>query len=116
MTDQELRENFKSLIQRAMLYAEHSHEFIFDKSIDDSAAVAYLNIAASKFSAAAALYYSCLDIYECNDAVKIFQLFDVYMHEFLSNYRTNHSHQWTDSEFLRLKEVFDYSAFAYESK
>lgn len=112
----ELIENFKTLIRRAMLCAEHSHKFIFDKSVDDSAAVAYLNVAASKFAAAESLYYARIDVLERGEAEEIFRLFDVYMHEFLSNYRTGHSRQWNDIEFMHLKEVFDYSAFAFENK
>lgn len=85
-------------------------------SVDDSAAVAYLNIAASKFAAAESLYYARIDVLERGEAVEIFRLFDVYMHEFLSNYRTGHSRQWNDIEFNRLKEAFDDSAFAFENK
>lgn len=114
--ESELIENFKTLVRRAMLYAEHSHEFIFDESVEDSAAVAYLNIAASKFAAAESLYYARIDVLERGEAEEIFRLFDVYMHEFLSNYRTDHSHQWSDIEFNQLKEAFDDSAFAFENK
>lgn len=114
--DLELIENFKTLMRHAMIYAEHSHEFIFDDSVKDSVAVAYLNVAVSKFASAESLYYSRKDVLERNEAEEIFQLFDTYMHEFLTNYRTNHSHQWTDIEFSHLKEVFDYSAFAFENK
>ena len=45
----------------------------------------------------------------------IFHLFDSYMSELLTNYKTDHSHQWTDIEFNRLKETFDSSAFAFEN-
>lgn len=111
-----LIENFKTLVRNAMIYAEHSHDFIFDDDVDNAIAVSYLNIASSKFAAAEALYYSCIDVLERYEAEEIFRLFETYMHELLTNYRTLHSHQWTDIEFIRLKEFFDCSAFAFENK
>ena len=110
-----LIENFKSLMQRAMMYAQYSHDFIFDSSVDNSVAIAYLNVAVAKFAASEALYYSHLDILERGEAENIFSIFDTYMHEMLTNHRTEHSHQWTDIEFNRLKEAFDSSAFAFKN-
>lgn len=110
-----LIENFKSLVRRAMSDAIHAHNFIFDNDTDPLIATSYLNIAASKFAAAESLYYSQLEFLERSEAEEIFRLFDVFMTEFLNNVRTNHSHQWTDIEFQKLKETFDYSAFAFEN-
>lgn len=73
----------------------------------------YLNIAASKFAAAESLYYSCFNILERDEAESIFHIFDVYMVEMLTNHKTEHSHQWTDIEYNRLKDAFDSSAFAF---
>lgn len=83
--------------------------------IDNSVAVANLNVAASKFASAESLYYSCINVLEREEAEDIFHLFDAYMQELLNNYRDNHSHQWTDIEFQRLKEFFDSSVFAFEN-
>lgn len=110
-----LIENFKSLMRQAMIYAQYSHESILDESVNDSAAVSYLNVAASKFAASEALYYSQFAVLEHNEAEEIFHLFDSYMSELLTNYKTDHSHQWTDIEFNRLKEAFDSSVFAFEN-
>lgn len=60
-------------------------------------------------------YYSCINVLEREEAEDIFHLFDAYMQELLNNYRDNHSHQWTDIEFQRLKEFFDSSVFAFEN-
>lgn len=109
-----LIENFKSLMRQAMLYAQYSHDCIFDESVNDSVAVSYLNVAASKFAASEALYYSQFAVLERDEAEEIFHLFDSYMSELLTNCKTKHSHQWTDTEFNRLKEAFDSSAFAFE--
>jgi len=117
MHDEELHiiENFKTMMRRSMMYAQDSHDYIFDEDVEDSVAISYLNIAASKFAAAESLYYSRFEILERNEAEEIFHLFDVYMCELLTNYRTSHSHQWTDIEFTRLKEYFDDSVFAFEN-
>lgn len=109
-------EDFKQLMRRAMVYAEKAHKFVFDEKTDISIAMSYLNIACSKFAAAESLYYSCYDVLERNEAEAIFHLFEVFMTEFLTNVRTDHSHQWTDIEFEHLKDAFYYSAFAFENK
>lgn len=111
-----LIENFKTLVRNAMIYVEKSHDYIFCDKKDASIAIAYLNIAASKFAAAEALYYSRFEVLERDEAEKIFHLFDVYMNELLTNVHTAHSHQWTDIEYNNLKDTFDFSAFAFENK
>lgn len=95
-----LIENFKSLMRRAMLFAQYSHDYVFDEKIDNSVAVANLNVAASKFASAESLYYSCINVLEREEAEDIFHLFDAYMQELLNNYRDNHSHQ-----FLHLRMI-----------
>lgn len=110
-----LIENFKKLMRAGMFYATSAHDYIFDKSVDDTVAVSYLNIAVSKFSAAEALYYSKIDILEHKEVEDIFHLFGVYARELLTNVRTNHSHQWTNIEYEKLKETFECSAFAVEN-
>ena len=103
-------------MRQAMLYAQYSHDCIFDESVSNSAAVSYLNVAASKFAASEALYYSQFAVLERDEAEEIFHLFDSYMSELLANYKTEHSHQWTDAEFNRLKEAFEFSVFAFGNK
>ena len=76
--DLSLIEKFKSLMQQAMLYAQYSHDYIFDDSVEDSVAIAYLNIAASKFAAAESLYYSCFNIWNVMK-LKVFFTFLTYI-------------------------------------
>lgn len=111
-----LIEDFKQLMRRAMVYAEKAHKFVFDEKTDISLAISYLNVACSKFASAESLYYARYDVLERHEAESIFHLFEVFMTEFLTNARTDHSHQWTDIEFERLKDAFYYSAFAFENK
>jgi hypothetical protein len=111
----ELIEKLKIMVKTAMFAAIKSHDLIFDENKNDSIAVAYLNKTISHISAAEALYYAKYDDLAHNDVEEIFHLFDVYTDELLSNYETNHSHQWTDIEFTRLKEAFDNSVFANDN-
>jgi len=104
-------ENFKTLMRKAMSYASCSHDYVFDPKVDNTVAMAYLNIAVSKFAAAESLYYSRFDDLQRDEAEDIFRHFDTYTREFLTNIRTDHSHQWTDIEYQGLKDVFDNSAF-----
>lgn len=110
--NEELLNRFKQMIRLAMSYAQDSHDYIFKKNTDPSIAIAYLNVASSKFASAESLYYARIDDLKNNDAETLFHLFDVYVKELLGNFATDHSHQWTDIEFIRLKEHFDHSVFA----
>ena len=110
-----LRDNFKKLMRRGMLYAKYAHDSIFDEKENTMIALSYLNVAVSNFSAAESLYYSCISTLEQQDADNIFHMFDIFMHEFLNNVRTDHSHQWTSIEYENLKTAFDYSVFAVEN-
>lgn len=106
---------FKTLIRRGMIYAQYAHDNIFNGETENIVALHYLNVATSKFSAAEALYYSHYEDLQREEAEELFRLFDVFMSEVLRNVRTNHSHQWSDIEFIRLKECFDSSTFAFEN-
>lgn len=106
-----LIEDFKELMRHAMLYAENAHDYIFDDKVDNMIAISYLNMAASKFSAAQALYCAQREILENGDAEKIFHLFETFAAELLNSVRTDHSRQWTSIEFERLREAFDFSPF-----
>ena len=115
MNSEALIENFKKLMRQGMFYAKRAHDFIFEESSDVMIAVSCLNVAVSKFSAAEALYYSQLDVLERHEVEELFHLFDVFANELLNNAHTDHSHQWTSIEYEKLREVFDYSAFAFEN-
>lgn len=108
-----LIENFKKIMRDGMLYAKQAHDYIFDESVDDMLAVSYLNIAVSKFSAAESLYYSRINELEERDTETLFHLFNVLARELMQNVRTNHSHQWTDIEYEKLKNAFDHSVFGF---
>ena len=108
-------EHLTKLVRYGMMYAQHAHDYIFDEEVDNSIAVSHLNIAVAKFAAAESLYYSRIEVLENMETEEIFRLFDVFVHELLTNISTNHSHQWTDIEFRRLKSTFDDSVFAIQN-
>ena len=111
----ELIEKLKIMVRNSMFAAQKSHDLIFAENKSDNIAVAYLNKAISHITAAEALYYSQYGVLERYEVDEIFHLFNAYSDELLSNYETNHSHQWTDIEFTRLKDYFDSSVFAFEN-
>lgn len=108
-------EHLTKLVRYGMMYAQHARDYIFDETMDNSIALSHLNIAATKFAAAESLYYSRIEVLENMEIEEIFRLFDVFVHELLTNISTNHSHQWTDIEFRSLKSVFDSSVFAVQN-
>lgn len=102
----ELIEIFKKLVRSSFHDACYAHDCIFDEKCSVEIALAYLNKAISTHCCCDSLYYSQYDQLCRNEYEKTFA------NEFLTNVRTNHSHQWTDIEFDRLKEIYDYSAFS----
>lgn len=112
MEQYELVETFKEFLESAMHYADQAHESLFSKNTNISIALAYLNAAVSHFSAAEALYYAQYDVLNRAEAEDIFYQFKVYSKEFFTNVATDHSHQWTDIEFNRLKDIFESSALS----
>ena len=109
-------EHIRHLVRQAMHHATEAHDCVFDKRVADSVAMAYLNLAASKFAVAEAFYFSNLEELEHADIEETFAKFDAFANEMLSNYRTDHSHQWTDIEYEALKSVFDNSVCAFPAK
>ena len=95
--------SLKSLITRGMFRAITAHKEIFRDNPNISIALAYLNSATSYFASAEALYYSN-------------HCFSVFEKEFLDNVRTNHSYQWTDIEFQRLRDSFMSSPFRFKDE
>lgn len=107
----EFIENFKSIVRSGMSYAQRAHDYLLDEETDNTIALAYLNIAAAKFSSAEAIYYARYEDLRRKETEKIFHLFDVFTLEFLANARKHHAHHWTDLEFEQLKDAYSRSAF-----
>lgn len=108
--------SLKSLITRGMFRAITAHKEIFRDNPNISIALAYLNSATSYFVSAEALYYSNPETYENIFLTDVFHCFSVFEKEFLDNVRTNHSYQWTDIEFQRLRDSFMSSPFRFKDE
>lgn len=112
MDDYEIFEYKKNsilkLIRDAFHAASDAHEQLFKDSHskeNEVVSALYLNEAISLMSAAKAVYISNHETLEKYEIEELFNLFDVFKSEYLTNISTNHSHQWTDIEFNRYKEA-----------
>lgn len=105
-----------TLLCTGMFHAITAHKEVFKDEPYIPIVLGYLNSATSYFTAAESLYYSCNDIKEDNSLPEVFHCFKVFEEELLENIRTNHSHQWTDIEFQRLREAFMSSTFAFKDE
>lgn len=101
---QAAQEALKQLILSGYLAARSANKYIFEDN--DGAALAYLSQSRSYFLSAKTLYTLDLDLghVEFEDLFDKFQIFD---DELLSNFATNHSHQWTDIEFNALLDALN---------
>lgn len=107
-----LESQLKSIVKNAMILAEKAHNEIFTDNRSDVAIVGYINAAYSCSCAARAVYISNIEELEHYDIDEFFHQFDVYVEEVLNNIADNHSHQWSDIEFEKLKEKYDYSVLS----
>lgn len=116
-TDTELTliETLKRFVRDAVLYSKRAHSCVFAEKENIPAAIAYLQRASSKMSAAEALYWSQYEILARQEAEDIFQKFDEFADELVEDFATNHSQQWTDIQFNELMDKVDDSAFALQN-
>ena len=112
MDPSELIEVFKKYVRLSFCDARNAHDCIFDGTCPVEIALAYLNKAISVHCCCDSLYYAQYGSLGNNEYEHFSHQFNVFANEFLKNTRTNHSHQWTDIEFQKLKEIYDYSAFS----
>jgi hypothetical protein len=108
-----LRNEILRMIQSSYFDAKAAHDLIFAESDpynrNLTSALAYMNNAVSKCSAAKAIYVSNIDLLDNDDVETFFQLLSVYADEFFTDYSTNHSFQWVSIEFEKLTEHFEHS-------
>lgn len=103
---------FKKHAQASFYDAQNAHSCIFSKNYPIEIALAYLNKAISEHCCCDSLYYTKYEQLSEMEYENYSHQFDVFAREFLNNVKTNHSHQWTDLEFERLKEIYDNSDFS----
>lgn len=102
-------------VQDAYVYSEKAYKAIFSNKENIPAALAYLQLASAKMSAAESLYYARYDLVE-DDLETLFHQFDVFADELVTDFATNHSQQWTGFGFDDFKETFENSICAFKGK
>ena len=95
----------KQIVSKAMSNASVAHDAIFENERNETAIIGYLNRAGSLICEAEAIYFSNRDD-EYIEIENFFKQFDAFISESLTNIITKHSHQWSDIEFIELKEMY----------
>ncbi|MGN9161242.1 hypothetical protein [Clostridium sulfidigenes] len=100
----------KSSIKRSYFACYSANEILFDdKELSNASneikAAAYINQAISIIESCKALYYSRIEELENAEVEHIFNKFDNLSNEFLNNFSTFHSHQWSNIEFENFKDA-----------
>ena len=113
MSTFELINVLKNFVRSSFHDARHAHDCIFDKNCPVEVALAYLNKAIAEHCCCDSLYYAQYDQLVRGEYEEYSNQFSVFAEELLNNVRTNHSHQWTDIEFEKLKDIYDNSSFSY---
>ena len=108
----ELIEIFKNYVRSSFYDARYAHDCIFDENCSVEIALAYLNKAIAEHCCCDSLYYAQYENLGRGEYEDYSHQFEVFTDELLNNVRTNHSHQWTNLEFEKLKEIYDNSVFS----
>lgn len=107
----ELIDVFKIHVRSSFYDAHSAHACIFDENCPVEIALAYLNKAIAEHCCCDSLYYAQYDQLARGEYEEFSHQFNIFSEELLTNARTNHSHQWTDIEFNKLKGIFENSVF-----
>jgi len=110
----ELTEKLRGLTLSAMFSIESANEVIFkDFENKETRCLVYLYRAINYISDAKMLYLMNQVLWR-DDIDSFFSQFNVFIDEITRNIATNHSHQWTDIEFKKLAEIYDFSSINCE--
>lgn len=104
---------FIKLMRDAFLLAENSKDCSFDdkgegRHEDKCSALSYAAACTAKYSAAQAIYWMSPEFMQF-DLTELFAQFDRFVQEVQSDYENDHSRQWVDIHFNRLKELYEAS-------
>jgi hypothetical protein len=100
----QLQEALKSLFISAMISSKHCQEALFSKDghkLPD-VTLALLNDSVSSVNTMHAIYITFFDELQHQEFDEFFVLFDTYKCEILNNFRTNHSHQWSSIQYVKM--------------
>lgn len=100
-------QTIRSKIMYAYQNARYAHEAIFNNKHNQSIAIGYLTLCASDYNAAQAIYAANYERLGREDLDDLFYEFHAFVKEAMDNYRTDHSHQWTDIHFQKLTDKYN---------
>ncbi|MEI8200742.1 MAG: hypothetical protein WCG21_11830 [Eubacteriales bacterium] len=102
----QLQDALKGLFISAMLSTKFCYESLFEEGGDEHPEIILplLNDATSSVNTMRAIYITFYDDIAHQEFDEFFQHFDVFKDEVLTNFRTNHSHQWSSIEYTRMIE------------
>ena len=103
--DEDLKQEFKRLILHAFYHAQYAHNEIFSDRQNNPIIMGDISIATSYVNAARAVYI-CNEVLSRQEFDDFFNQHQFFAEEVMENIRTNHSHQWSDIHFNRLKEAY----------
>lgn len=107
MPVEKIREILKIYLKKALYSSDKFIKLIFSDDKTDyeiQSAITHLNQAFTCIQLANIQYLTYCENGECNDFEEVVQAFNVFNHEFLSSYSTNHDLQWTSIEYYKFKE------------
>lgn len=107
MDNKHKKDAFILAIRKGYNHSRKAHDLIIREDVEISIALAYLNSAISSMNSAMAIY-TCIDD-KLRDFENIYHKFNVFSNEFLNSCATEHSHQWTDFEFLEFEKEYKHS-------
>lgn len=111
----EVRKTILHLMKCAMFDAQKANTLLTSGALDsrkEISSVAFSNSSLSKCMAAQAIYYANYEELVHPEFEELFHLFQTVNAEILTNFSTDHSHQWSDVEFSRLEVAFNRSVCA----
>ena len=106
--EEKLIKNLEWALYRAYLSAKKIHDIatISNTKAEYPFLPMYISDAVSEMCVAKAVYYSRLEVLDRTEVDEIIIRFDRFIKEVSKNYRTEHSHQWTDLEFTAYEDYY----------
>lgn len=105
----DIYQKLDSLIVPAYFSSKDAHELCFkehNNKTNEILAGIRMSEAMSYISTAEAIYFENKNLVESLYFDELFFKFHVFKKEIINNIVTDHSHQWTNIEFLAFKEAF----------
>lgn len=108
--DEYVMKELPKLLLKGAMSAKHANELVYKDVLENKGcrdiAFAYLNTASSYMATARAIYAVKHGSIGDEFVDDIFATFDTFASELLTNYRTDHSHQWTGIEFKKFEDAY----------